>query len=482
MEIDVKEDLLSDPSRKNTASIEKELNDFFDHDEGQKIKSDIELLISMGFDKKMVKKVYILFSPDNIERAIDYMTEIDGIYQHDFIASSNPKENLLCFICKKPKQNHLDYIPENLLIGAQINNVPVNNPPIIDDISVEEEKKSDKKSDDLINECEVCYEELNNEEKDLNSMPCGHLFCTNCWFNYLKTSITEAKVEKIKCMEHGCNEIVSEDFIIKHIDENDDLIAKYKKFKKRAEIIKDKNKKICPNPDCESFLQKSSTSKYVECENGHKYCFDCLKPPHGNNSCDQTLEKQFLKWKKGKRVKRCPRCQMYTEKNEGCNHMTCISCKYQWCWLCEGEYRYDHYESGKCRGLQFTRADNLKCICFKSFGLHKIFKGVYPDISGYVPFDEVPLWLKYLAILGFWLFGFGVMEIFVFFCFIDEKLDVFDDDCNNCLVYFFTIMITLALFLCFQLFFAALISPFILISFVYHPFFEKLLYFFGIGE
>ena len=109
MEIDVKEDLLSDPSRKNTASIEKELNDFFDHNEGQKIKSDIELLISMGFDKKMVKKVYILFSPDNIERAIDYMTEIDGIYQHDFIASSNPKENLLCFICKKPKQNHLSW-------------------------------------------------------------------------------------------------------------------------------------------------------------------------------------------------------------------------------------------------------------------------------------------------------------------------------------------------------------------------------------
>ena len=480
MEIDVEEDLL-EPSRKNTITIDKEINDFIGNDEGQNIKADIELLNSMGFDKKMINKVYILLAPESIERAIDYMTEIDGIYQHDFIPSSNPKENLLCFICKKPKQNHLDYIPENLLVGAQINNVPVNNPPIIDDLIDEEEKKSDKKSDDLINECEVCYEELNNEEKDLNSMPCGHLFCTNCWFNYLKTSIMEAKVEKIKCMEHGCSEFVSEDFILNHIEGNDDLIEKYNKFKKRAEIINDKNKKQCPHPNCESFLQKSEKSKYVGCENGHKYCFDCLKPPHGNNSCDQTLEKQFLKWKKGKRVKRCPRCQMYTEKNEGCNHMTCISCKYQWCWLCEGEYRYDHYESGKCRGLQFTRADNLKCICFKSFGLHKIFFCVYPDISGYVPFDEIPLWLKYLAILGFWLFGFGVMEIFVFFCFIDEKLDVLDD-CDNCLVYFFTIMITLALFLCFQLFFAALISPFILISFVYHPFFEKLLYFFGIGE
>ena len=477
MEIDVKEDLLSDPSRKNTASIEKELNDFFDHNEGQKIKSDIELLISMGFDKKMVKKVYILFSPDNIERAIDYMTEIDGIYQHDFIASSNPKENLLCFICKKPKQNHLDYIPENLLIGAQINNVPVNNPPIIDDISVEEEKKSDKKlePDNLIDECKVCYEELNKEEKDLNLIPCGHLFCIHCWFNYLKTSITEAKVEKIKCMEHECNEIVSEDFILKHIEENDDLIAKYKKFKKRGEIIKDKNKKICPNPDCESFLQKSSTSKYVECENGHKYCFDCLKPPHGNNSCDQTLEKQFLKWKKGKRVKRCPRCQMYTEKNG-------ISCKYQWCWLCEGEYRYDHYESGKCRGLQFTRVDNLKCICFKSFGLHKIFYCVYPQIEGPAPLDEVPLWLKYLAILGFWLFGFGYIEGYIIFSFIDEnELNIYDE-CTKCTFNYFAIIISLVLFVAFEIIFSSLITPFILICFAYHHNFERLLYFFGLGD
>ena len=43
------------------------------------------------------------------------MTEIDGIFQHDFIANSNPKEKNLCFVCKKPKQNHLDYIPDDLL-------------------------------------------------------------------------------------------------------------------------------------------------------------------------------------------------------------------------------------------------------------------------------------------------------------------------------------------------------------------------------
>ena len=105
-------------------------------------------------------------------------------------------------------------------------------------------------------------------------------------------------------MDHGCKDIISEEFILKHISENENLIEKYNKFKKRAEIINDKNKKLCPEPDCDSFLQNSKVSKYVQCENGHQYCYDCLKPPHGNKACDYNIEKQFKSWKKGKRVKR----------------------------------------------------------------------------------------------------------------------------------------------------------------------------------
>ena len=74
------------------------------------------------------------------------------------------------------------------------------------------------------------------------------------------------------------------------------------------------------------------------------------------------LEKDFLVWKKDKVVKKCPKCKIYTEKNEGCNHMTCTSCKYQWCWLCEGEYQYGHYNSGRCNGQQFTKANSIEEI------------------------------------------------------------------------------------------------------------------------
>ena len=40
--------------------------------------------------------------------------------------------------------------------------------------------------------------------------------------------------------------------------------------------------------------------------------------------------------------------------------MTCAECKYQWCWLCEGEYKYGHYGGDRpCSGLQFKKINYL---------------------------------------------------------------------------------------------------------------------------
>jgi len=34
-------------------------------------------------------------------------------------------------------------------------------------------------------------------------------------------------------------------------------------------------------------------------------------------------------------MKPCPGCSFQTEKNGGCNHMTCRQCQCSWCWICE---------------------------------------------------------------------------------------------------------------------------------------------------
>jgi hypothetical protein len=36
--------------------------------------------------------------------------------------------------------------------------------------------------------------------------------------------------------------------------------------------------------------------------------------------------------------RRCPNCRVNIEKNEGCNHMTCTYCGYEFCWFCKREY------------------------------------------------------------------------------------------------------------------------------------------------
>ena len=361
MKIDVEENLIAPSERTNSISIDNEIENLLDTDEGQNIKADIELLKEMGFEKKMINKVYILLKPANIQNAIEFMTEIDDKYQHNFMQSAKPEEKDLCFICKKPKENHMGYNQNEELNDEQ----KISLIKYMENTIIEKDNNNKNNNDEL--ECEVCYEKINKDDKELYAIKCGHLFCKNCWFNYLKTLIMKGKVDKIKCMHHGCNEILSKEFILKNISEYNILVEKYNKFLRRDEIFNNKNKKLCPKPDCDSFLEKNELSKYVKCEYGHEYCFEFLNPPHGNNKCDNGLEIKFVEFPKGKNMKRCPKCQIYTEKNNGCNHMTCANCQYQWCWLCESEYKYGHYDRGICKGLQSAEnVDPKKIIKLKN--------------------------------------------------------------------------------------------------------------------
>ena len=46
-------------------------------------------------------------------------------------------------------------------------------------------------------------------------------------------------------------------------------------------------------------------------------------------------------------TKPCPKCKRPIEKNSGCMHMTCSQCRYEFCWLCLGDYRNHSAETGR---------------------------------------------------------------------------------------------------------------------------------------
>ena len=69
--------------------------------------------------------------------------------------------------------------------------------------------------------------------------------------------------------------------------------------------------------------------------------------------------------------------------------MTCINCKYQWCWLCEGEYKYGHYDSGKCQGQQFTKLINHKKLKIITIIIEIIIEIMEIVISDFIKFSNV---------------------------------------------------------------------------------------------
>ena len=149
--------------------------------------------------------------------------------------------------------------------------------------------------------------------------------------------------------------------LLKEFYKDISLLEKYKKLNKKRHLMLNPNIQLCPFPDCDSYAKRENSNiKYVSCiKYKHKFCFNCLKDWHYNKKCENILDQSFIKWKDSDKVKRCPKCKYFIEKNEGCNHITCFNCKYQFCWLCFSEYNYHHFDLGRCSGLQYS--DNSLC-------------------------------------------------------------------------------------------------------------------------
>jgi len=308
----------------------------------------ISQLIEFGYSSLYSKRIFQYYHPNDVQEAIDYLSFEDGKIQHVFVPDRNNNENNICYLCGEQKDIHLAGQIDNSLsqdIKSSIRKSFLENKNKLKD-SNESIKKTN---------CPACEEDfIPNDKNTLKN--CGHSFCDECWYDFLSIKIKENKLAFIKCMDYECSEKPDDDFIINLLNSNQELIDKYKRFKLELEIINDPNRKFCPFPNCNSFLElKDKNNKKAKCSNNHIFCFLCLKSPHGNLPCNNEINKSMVEYEKNNFVKKCPKCDIITEKITGCNHITCAKCNYQWCWLCNGEYDPEHFYEGKCRGLQFFR-------------------------------------------------------------------------------------------------------------------------------
>ena len=369
---------------------------------------DKQMLYDMGFKSQLINTIYDNIHPVNISEALDYLNKNDkGKFTHSYIEN----DRFVCSICSQGRyahentalfienNNQIDITGTNTNtgtntatrtnnnneIGLNLINNTNNNNLLNNNTNRNSNNGQNRSSSDRYNrfessylnslnknkynysyskskECIICSETIEYPDTNKVKLSCGHDFCVECWEIYLKEKINNSNVVKITCMQHGCGVVLSKDFIKTILNNDDALIKKYEKFLERQNLLmSQKNVKFCPIPDCDGYAEKKD-NKYVKCNFGHDFCFECLKQPHGKQKCQEIIDADFEEWKKHKIVKRCPNCKIWTEKNEGCNHMTCVECKFQWCWLCQKKYSSQHYYQGSCKGLQFEKEQDEEKI------------------------------------------------------------------------------------------------------------------------
>ncbi|OMJ86628.1 hypothetical protein SteCoe_11844 [Stentor coeruleus] len=278
----------------------------------------VNQLSQLGFSLRLIQNAILYTNSNDLTTLIFFLSKGPEGWDHEFI----PNEEYLCEICNEKYTEHSSFIRKDE--DREILRKSIHSAINTSFISLQEDEKSEKK-------CGICFEVI----FDQCIIPgCDeHFYCKQCITKYLEAKISNSQVSGIPCPGTTCRTIFSDDFIRSFI--SPDFVIKYDKFCKREKLIKDPFIKFCNQPDCEGYIRGSSTDVHQFCNIcSHEMCFLCGKDWHLEVTCEEIEIKKYNKWAEGKDVKVCPFCNYKIEKNEGCNHMTCIICKYEFCWVC----------------------------------------------------------------------------------------------------------------------------------------------------
>jgi len=202
-------------------------------------------------------------------------------------------------------------------------------------------------------ECPCCLDDV--PASQCAALTCGHNICIDCWSDYIRNASKKRNCFKLKCPEGQC-EVAATTLRLRQIgipsSDVSLLESRQEKFQLRNFVDSSKNLHMCLGPDCDfvqRFFCRTDEISDVECkECDYVYCVRCNSPGHRPCPCDvadcwvqkATSEAENMQWILAK-TKKCPRCRVPIEKNQGCNHMTCRNCRHEFCWLCKGDWK-DH--------------------------------------------------------------------------------------------------------------------------------------------
>ncbi|UJR14475.1 hypothetical protein I4U23_001472 [Adineta vaga] len=200
--------------------------------------------------------------------------------------------------------------------------------------------------------CQVCFDDKSTKDfHTLSNHTClqaQRTICNACIYRHIQQAFQEFYTDDVRCPELGCNTKLNYNTIKNILISNKDkkLLERYDRFLVQHDAEQLDDFIWCSNPKCQmGQLNEGGRSMNivtcVYCKT--KTCFIHRIPWHQGLTCDEydasinDEHKASLQWL-NQNTKTCPNCPYQIEKNDGCDHMTCIKCQYEFCWSCLADY------------------------------------------------------------------------------------------------------------------------------------------------
>ncbi|XP_059798267.1 E3 ubiquitin-protein ligase RNF144A isoform X3 [Balaenoptera ricei] len=196
--------------------------------------------------------------------------------------------------------------------------------------------------------CKLCLGEYPVEQMTTIAQ-CQCIFCTLCLKQYVELLIKEGLETAISCPDAACPKQG-------HLQENEiecmvaaEIMQRYKKLQFEREVLLDPCRTWCPASTCQAVCQLQEmglqTPQLVQCKAcDTEFCSACKASWHPGQGCPETMPITFLPGETSSSafpleeddvpIKRCPKCKVYIERDEGCAQMMCKNCKHAFCWYC----------------------------------------------------------------------------------------------------------------------------------------------------
>ncbi|XP_044970990.1 uncharacterized protein LOC123431232 isoform X1 [Hordeum vulgare subsp. vulgare] len=207
--------------------------------------------------------------------------------------------------------------------------------------------------------CAICMETVPSTLKFIVNS-CGHAFCSSCVAQYITAKLDD-KVARIKCPKPGCEDGAVDPGSCHGIIPTD-LLDKWGLL--LCELAVGAKRIYCPHRECSALLLDDGEAgaaaiAEAECPHCHRlFCARCAVPWHDGFVCEEFQklgqdergrEDLMLRRLVGREGwQRCPKCQMFVEKSEGCNYIKC-RCGYSFCYRCGSELSAQNHYCNKCK-------------------------------------------------------------------------------------------------------------------------------------